>query len=77
MPDRLKAAFIGLELEKMGRVVGIGEWASLCTAKVRAGSSESAEAAIGVCERFTVTGNQLKLQLQLQLLSKFQLQLKL
>ena len=77
MTDRLKAAFIGLELEKMGRVVGIGEWASLCTAKVRAGSLESAEAAIGVCERFTVTGNQLKLQLQLQLLPKFQLQLKL
>ena len=73
MTDRLKAAFIGLELEKMGRVVGIGEWASLCTAKVRAGSSESAEAAIGVCERFTVTGNQLQLQLQLQ--PKLQLQL--
>ena len=67
MTDRLKAAFIGLELEKMGRVAGISEWASLCTAKVRAGSSESAEAAIGVCERFTVTGNQLKPKLQLQL----------
>ena len=67
MTDRLKAAFIGLELEKMGRVVGIGERPSLCTAKVRAGSSESAEAAIGVCERFTVTGNQLKLHLHLQL----------
>ena len=67
MTDRLKAAFIGLELEKMGRVVGIGERPSLCTAKVRAGSSQSAEAAIGVCERFTVTGNQLKLQLHLQL----------
>ena len=66
MTDRLKAAFIGLELEKMGWVVGIGERASLCTAKVRAGSSQSAEAAIGVCERFTVTGNQLKPKLQLK-----------